>query len=99
MHITTIGLDLAKRWFQIHGVDAAGKIVIRRRLHRTEVGAFFRAQEPCLVGMEACATAHHWARELSALGHEVKLMPPAYVKAYVRRNRTTLPTRKQSARR
>lgn len=87
MHITTIGLDLAKHWFQIHGVDAAGKIVIRRRLHRTEVVAFFRKQEPCLVGMEACATAHHWARELSALGHEVKLMPPAYVKAYVKRNK------------
>jgi transposase len=87
MHITTIGLDLAKHWFQIHGVNAAGKIVIRRRLHRTEVVAFFGKQEPCLVGMEACATAHHWARELIALGHEVKLMPPAYVKAYVKRNK------------
>jgi transposase len=87
MHITTIGLDLAKHWFQIHGVNAAGKIVARRRLRRTEVVAFFRKQEPCLVGMEACATAHHWARELIALGHEVKLMPPAYVKAYVKRNK------------
>ena len=87
MHITTIGLDLAKHWFQIHGVNAAGKIVIRRRLHRTEVVAFFGKKEPCLVGMEACATAHHWARELIALGHEVKLMPPAYVKAYVKRNK------------
>lgn len=87
MHITTIGLDLAKHWFQIHGIDAAGKVVVRRRLRRAEVVEFFRAQEPCLVGMEACATAHHWARELSALGHEVKLMPPAYVKAYVKRNK------------
>jgi transposase len=60
MHITTIGLDLAKHWFQIHGVDAAGEIAVERRLHRTEVGAFFRRQEPCLVGMESCATAHHW---------------------------------------
>jgi transposase len=74
MHTTTIGLDLAKHWFQVHGVDAAGKVVVKRRLRRTEVGAFFRRQEPCLVGMEACATAHHWARELIALGHEVKLM-------------------------
>ena len=87
MHITTIGLDLAKHWFQIHGIDAAGKVVVRRRLRRAEVVEFFRTQEPCLVGMEACATAHHWARELSALGHEVKLMPPAYVKAYVKRNK------------
>jgi transposase len=87
MHITTIGLDLAKHWFQIHGVDTAGKVAVKRRLRRTEVSAFFRAQEPCLVGMEACATAHHWARELIALGHEVKLMPPACVKAYVKRNK------------
>lgn len=81
-----IGLDLAKHWFQVHGVDA-GKIIVKRRLRRTEVIEFFRTQEPCLVGMEACATAHHWARELIALGHEVKLMPPAYVKAYVKRNK------------
>jgi transposase len=87
MHITTIGLDLAKHWFQIHGIDAAGKVVVRRRLRRAEVVEFFRRQGPCLVGMEACATAHHWARELIALGHEVKLMPPAYVKAYVKRNK------------
>ena len=67
MHITTIGLDLAKHWFQVHGVDAAGKVTVKRRLRRTEAVEFFRAQEPCLVGMEACATAHHWARELIAL--------------------------------
>src|ERR1700724_4252646 len=87
MHITTIGLDFAKHWFQIHGIDAAGRVAVRRRLRRPEVVEFFRRQEPCLVGMEACATAHHWARELIALGHEVKLMPPAYVKAYVKRNK------------
>ena len=66
MHITTIGLDLAKHWFQIHGIDAAGKVVVRRRLRRAEVVEFFRRQGLCLVGMEACATAHHWARELIA---------------------------------
>jgi len=87
MQAITIGLDLAKHWFQVHGVDAVGRIVVKRRLRRAEVVAFFRAQEPCVVGMEACATAHHWARELIALGHEVKLMPPAYVKAYVKRNK------------
>jgi len=87
MQITTIGLDLAKHWFQVHGVDAGGKVVVKRRLRRSEVVAFFKALGPCLVGMEACATAHHWARELIALGHEVKLMPPAYVKAYVKRNK------------
>jgi transposase len=73
MKITTIGLDLAKHWFQVHGVDAAGQAVVRRRLRCSEVQAYFRSLEPCLVGMEACATAHHWARELIALGHTVKL--------------------------
>src|SRR5277367_6420126 len=87
MQAITIGLDLAKHWFQVHGVDAAGKIVVKRRLRRAEVVEFFRGQEACLAGMEACATAHHWAREMIALGHEVKLMPPAYVKAYVKRNK------------
>ena len=87
MQAITMGLDLAKHWFQVHGVDAAGKIAVKRRLRRAEVVEFFRGQESCLVGMEACATAHHWARELIALGHEVKLMPPAYVKAYVKRNK------------
>lgn len=87
MQVTTIGLDLAKHWFQVHGVDLDGKVVVRRRLRRMEVIAFFQALGPCLIGMEACATAHHWARELIALGHEVKLMPPAYVKAYVKRNK------------
>src|SRR5215470_307056 len=87
MQITTIGLDLAKHWFQIHGVDAKGDVIVRRRLWRSGVIAYFRSLEPCLVGMEACATAHYWARELTALGHTVKLMPPAYVKAYVKRNK------------
>jgi transposase len=87
MKISTIGLDLAKIWFQVHGVDADGKVIVRRRLRRSEVLTYFQSIEPCLVGMEACATAHHWARELTALGHQVKLMPPAYVKAYVKRNK------------
>lgn len=87
MKISTIGLDLAKTWFQVHGVDVAGTVIVRRRLRRGEVFAYFQSIEPCLVGMEACATAHHWARELTALGHQVKLMPPAYVKAYVKRNK------------
>jgi transposase len=87
MQITTIGLDLAKHWFQVHGVDTNGQVVVRRRLWRSEVIAYFRSLEPRLVGMEACATSHHWARELIALGHTVKLMPPAYVKAYVKRNK------------
>ncbi len=85
--VTTIGIDIAKNVFQIHGVDAAGEVVIRRQLRRRQVLAFFRKQPSCLVGMEACATAHHWAREIAALGHEVKLMPPRYVKPYVKRNK------------
>src|ERR1700759_4557232 len=88
MQITTIGLDLAKNWFQVHGVAADGQVVTRRKLRRSEVIGFFKSLPPCLVGIEACATAHHWARELIALGHDVKLMPPAYVKAYVKRNKS-----------
>ena len=87
MQITTIGLDLAKSVFQVHGVDAGGRPVIKKKLRRSEVLKFFEALPSCLVGMEACATAHHWARELSALGHDVRLMPPTYVKAYVRRQK------------
>lgn len=87
MNIAAIGLDLAKHWFQVHGVDDRGQTVVRRKLRRSEVVAYFGSLEPCLVGMEACATAHHWARELTALGHEVRLMPPGYVKAYVKRNK------------
>jgi transposase len=87
MQVSTIGLDLAKHWFQVHGVDASGAVAVRRKLRRSEVLSFFRSLQPCLVGIEACATAHYWARELTELGHEVKLMPPAYVKAYVKRNK------------
>ena len=85
--VTTIGVDLAKNVFQVHGVDAEGAIVIRRQLRRGQVLPFFRKLRPCLVGAEACATAHHWAREIGALGHEVRLMPARYVKAYVKRNK------------
>jgi transposase len=87
MQITTIGLDLAKSVFQIHGVDASGQSVLKKKLRRAEMLRFFQALRPCLVGMEACATAHYWARELGALGHDVRLMSPAYVKAYVRRQK------------
>jgi transposase len=80
-------MDIAKSVFQVHGVDARGEVVIRRKLRRRSVLPFFRKLPPCLVGIEACATAHHWSRELSALGHEVKLMPPAYVKPYVKRHK------------
>jgi transposase len=86
--ITTIGLDLAKNIFQIHGVDAAGNVLLRKQLRRGDVLRFFGGLSPCLVGMEACATAHHWARELAKLGHTVRLMPPAYVKPYVKRGKT-----------
>lgn len=85
--ITTIGLDLAKSVFQVHGVNDLGEVVMRKRLRRGQVLAFFADLPPCLVGMEACATAHYWGRELRALGHEVRLMPPQYVKAYVKRNK------------
>jgi transposase len=85
--IITIGLDLAKNVFQVHGVDAEGGVVVRRQLRRSQVLPFFKKQRPCLVGMEACATSHHWAREITALGHEVRLMPPRYVKPYVKRNK------------
>ena len=87
MQITTIGLDLAKHVFQVHGVDAAGNVLVRKRLRRSQMTAFFARLPRCLVGMEACATAHFWARELRALGHEVRLMPPQYVKPYVRRGK------------
>ena len=85
--ITTIGLDIAKSVFQVHGVDADGQVVIRRQLKRRYVLAFFQKLPPCLVGIEACASAHHWSRELQALGHKVRLMPPAYVKPYVKRQK------------
>ena len=85
--VTTIGLDIAKSVFQVHGVDAEGNVVIRRQLKRRYVMTFFRKLPPCLVGVEACASSHHWSRELQALGHTVRLMPPAYVKPYVKRHK------------
>ena len=88
MKISTVGLDLAKNVFQVHGVDVGGAVVVRRVLRRRQVMPFFEKLDPCLIGMEACATSHYWARELIGLGHEVKLMPPAYVKAYVKRGKT-----------
>ncbi len=87
MQISTIGLDIAKNVFQVHGIDAAEKVVVRKRLRRRQVLEFFKALPPCLIGMEACATAHYWARELTKLGHEVRLMPAKDVKAYVKRNK------------
>ncbi len=87
MQITTIGLDIAKNVFQVHGIDAAEKVVVRKQLRRGQVMVFFEALPPCLIGMEACATAHYWARELTKLGHEVRLMPAKDVKAYVKRNK------------
>jgi transposase len=85
--VTTIGLDIAKSVFQVHGIDAAGQVVIRRQLKRRFVLSFFEKLPPCLVGIEACASSHHWSRELQALGHTVRLMPPAYVKPYVKRQK------------
>jgi transposase len=88
--LTTIGLDIAKSVFQVHGVDAAGQVLIRRHLKRRYVLAFFQKLPPCLVGIEACASSHYWSRELQALGHTVRLMPPAYVKPYVKRQKNDM---------
>jgi transposase len=88
--VSTIGLDLAKNVFQVHGVDGSGEAVLRRQLRRGQVLAFFKRLPPCLVGMEACATSHYWAREIAALGHEVRMMPARYVKPYVKRNKNDM---------
>lgn len=85
--VTSVGLDLAKHVFHVHAVDAAGRVVVARALRRREVLPFFASLPPCLIGMEACGSAHHWGRELGALGHEVKLIPPAYVKPFVKRQK------------
>jgi transposase len=83
--VSTVGLDLAKNVFQVHGIDDAGLVVLRRKVQRGELEAFFAALPPCTVGVEACSTAHHRARVLAGLGHRVRLMPPAYVKPYIKR--------------
>ena len=88
MKTTTVGLDLAKTVFQVHAIDGAGEVIVRKALRRRQVVPFFERLEPSLIGMEACGTSHYWARELCGLGHEVKLMPPAYVKPYVKRGKT-----------
>ena len=85
--VTIVGLDIAKNVFQVHGVDAKGAAIVARLVRRGQLLKFFASLPPCLVGMEACSSAHHWARSLIELGHEVKLIPPAYVKPYVRRNK------------
>jgi transposase len=85
--VTTIGLDIAKSVFQVHGIDAAGKVVVRQQLRRSRVLGFFKKLSPCLVGIEACASSHHWSRELQTFGHTVRLMPPAYVKPYLKRQK------------
>jgi transposase len=97
--VATIGLDIAKSVFQVHGVDGTGEVILRRRLTRARLLAFFTKLSPCLVGIEACATSHHWARELRKLGHDVRLMPPSYVKPYVKRQKNERPMRKRFARR
>src|SRR5580693_4694424 len=99
MQITTIGLDIAKNVFQVHGIDAAEKVIVRKQLRRGQMLAFFKALQPCLVGMEACATSHYWARELRKLGHQVRLMPAKDVKAYVKRNKNDAADAQRSARR
>jgi transposase len=88
--VTTIGFDIAKSVFQVHGVDAAGQVVIRRQLKRRHVLAFSEKLPACLVGIEACASSHHWSRELQAIGHTVRLMPPAYVKPYVKQQKNDM---------
>lgn len=88
--VVTIGLDIAKSVFQVHGVDAEGGVVIRQKLTRARLLKFFGKLDPCLVGIEACGTSHHWARELIELGHDVRLMPPSYVKPYVKRQKNDM---------
>jgi transposase len=88
MRITTIGIDLAKTVFQVHGVDDRGKAVSRKQLKRKDVVSFFANLEPCLIGMEACGSAHYWARKFSELGHTVRLMAPQFVKPYVKTNKS-----------
>ena len=85
--MTTIGIDLAKRVFQVHGIDQEGEVVLRKQLRRGQVLKFFATLSPCVVGMEACGSAHHWARELQAQGHDVRLIPPQYVRPFLKTNK------------
>src|SRR5208283_733020 len=87
VHAVTIGLDIAKSVFQVHGVDGTGEVVLRRQLRRSQVLPFFAKQQACLIGIEACASSHFWARELAKFGHQVRLIPPSYVKPYVKRQK------------
>ena len=91
MKTTTVGLDLAKTVFQVHGVNEHGKAMLKKQLKRDQVAAFFANMPPCLIGMEACASAHHWARKLRNLGHDVRLMAPQFVKPYVKTNKNDGP--------
>ncbi len=88
MEVAIVGWDIAKNVFQVHAVDEGGQVLVRRALKRAQMIPFFSKLGPCLIGIEACGTSHHWARELVRLGHEVRLMPPAYVKPYVKRGKT-----------
>ena len=90
MKITTIGIDLAKNVFQVHAVDEHGKVALRKQLRRDQMNSFFVNLPPCLIGMEACGSAHHWARTLSSFGHTVRLMSPQFVKPYVKSNKNDL---------
>ena len=87
MDITIIGIDLAKSVFQLHGIDSYGKVLIKKQIKRAQMAEYFVNLKPCLIGMEACGSAHHWARKLESFGHTVKLMPPQYVKPYVKTNK------------
>src|ERR1700722_18966348 len=98
MQVTTIGLNITKNVFQVHAIDTAEKVVVRKQLRRSQVVEFFKALPACLIGMEACATAHYWARELTKLGHQVRLMPAKDVKAYVKRNKNDAAVRRCDAR-
>lgn len=99
MTIATVGIDLAKNVLQVHGVDAHGKTLLKKQLKREQVAAFFVRLSPCLIGMEACGSAHHWARKLQGFGQTVRLMAPQFVKPYVKTNKVTQRTRRQFARR
>lgn len=99
MRITTLGIDLAKSVFQLHGVNEAGEVVLRRQLRRAALLAFLSELPACRIGMEACASAHDWGRRISAMGHDVRLIAPAYVKPYVKRQKNVRRMQKRSARR